>query len=202
MFLFLILRRFMEVFLWLRREAMSCNKCGMTMSWIRPSLSLGEGFENSGKVVELVGDFHWFQSDFVIPGYFLDTSWYFLEFVLISCPWPMGSGDVLDPRMEIAIKYFVMTELFVCNFVCRCFFWEESNLAPRQQNNTAYERFVFFCTCDGAKWYCCYSESYRTWWVAFELQFFVQHCLWCIGFVLVHHSNLLKQHTQTQSHVI
>ena len=32
--------------------------------------------------------------------------------------------------MEIAIKYFVMTELFVCNFVCRCFFWEESNLEP------------------------------------------------------------------------
>ncbi|CAK9073405.1 unnamed protein product [Durusdinium trenchii] len=35
--------------------------------------------------------------------------------------------NVLDP-MEIALKYFVMTELFVCNFVCRCFFWEESNL--------------------------------------------------------------------------
>ena len=34
--------------------------------------------------------------------------------------------------MEIAIKYFVTTELFVCNFVCRCFFWEESHLAPRQ----------------------------------------------------------------------
>ena len=72
---------------------------------------------------------------------------YFLEFVLISCPWPkmVCSGDVLDPRqlrMEIAIKYFVMTELFVCNFVCRCFFWEESNLAPcRQRKNTASEHF-------------------------------------------------------------
>lgn len=30
--------------------------------------------------------------------------------------------------MEMAIKYFVLTELFVCNFVCRCFFWEESQL--------------------------------------------------------------------------
>ena len=31
-------------------------------------------------------------------------------------------------RMEIVLKYFVMTELFICNFVCRCFFWEESHL--------------------------------------------------------------------------
>eukprot|EP00931_Biecheleriopsis_adriatica_P048161 TRINITY_DN27822_c0_g1_i1.p1 TRINITY_DN27822_c0_g1~~TRINITY_DN27822_c0_g1_i1.p1 ORF type:complete len:689 (+),score=129.63 TRINITY_DN27822_c0_g1_i1:36-2069(+) len=30
--------------------------------------------------------------------------------------------------MEMLIKYFVLTELFVCNFVCRCFFWEESVL--------------------------------------------------------------------------
>jgi len=30
--------------------------------------------------------------------------------------------------MEMGIKYFVLTELFVCNFVCRCFFWEESQL--------------------------------------------------------------------------
>jgi len=30
--------------------------------------------------------------------------------------------------MEMAIKYFVLTELFVCNFVCRNFFWEESQL--------------------------------------------------------------------------
>mmetsp|Transcript_93494 Transcript_93494/g.204715 ORF Transcript_93494/g.204715 Transcript_93494/m.204715 type:complete len:724 (+) Transcript_93494:57-2228(+) len=30
--------------------------------------------------------------------------------------------------MEMIIKYFVLTELFVCNFVCRCFFWEESQL--------------------------------------------------------------------------
>ena len=117
---------------------------------------------------------------------------YFLEFVLISCPWPkmVCSGDVLDPRqlrMEIAIKYFVMTELFVCNFVCRCFFWEESNLAPcRQRKNTASEHF--FLPCEGARWYCFYSESYVTWWgkiqvlhglphvceVAFVLQFFVQ----------------------------
>lgn len=33
--------------------------------------------------------------------------------------------------MEMGIKYFVLTELFVCNFVCRCFFWEESNLDMR-----------------------------------------------------------------------
>lgn len=33
--------------------------------------------------------------------------------------------------MEMFIKYFVMTELFVCNFVCRCFFWEESQLDMR-----------------------------------------------------------------------
>eukprot|EP00929_Paragymnodinium_shiwhaense_P018676 TRINITY_DN12981_c0_g1_i1.p1 TRINITY_DN12981_c0_g1~~TRINITY_DN12981_c0_g1_i1.p1 ORF type:complete len:506 (+),score=53.98 TRINITY_DN12981_c0_g1_i1:707-2224(+) len=30
--------------------------------------------------------------------------------------------------MEMGIRYFVLTELFVCNFVCRCFFWEESNI--------------------------------------------------------------------------
>ena len=36
-------------------------------------------------------------------------------------------------RMEIVLKYFVMTELFICNFVCRCFFWEESHLEPHLQ---------------------------------------------------------------------
>ena len=36
----------------------------------------------------------------------------------------------LCTRMEIVLKYFVMTELFTCNFVCRCFFWEESHLDP------------------------------------------------------------------------
>ncbi|CAJ1450001.1 unnamed protein product, partial [Effrenium voratum] len=41
----------------------------------------------------------------------------------------------MDP-MEIAIKYFVMTELFVCNFVCRCFFWEESNLDMQDLEGT------------------------------------------------------------------
>jgi len=30
--------------------------------------------------------------------------------------------------VEMMLKYFVMTELFVCNFVNRCFFWEESQL--------------------------------------------------------------------------
>ena len=33
--------------------------------------------------------------------------------------------------MEMAIKYFVATELFTCNFCCRCFFWEESQLDIR-----------------------------------------------------------------------
>lgn len=33
--------------------------------------------------------------------------------------------------MELLIKYFVLTELFVCNFCCRCFFWEESQLDMR-----------------------------------------------------------------------
>jgi pimeloyl-ACP methyl ester carboxylesterase len=33
--------------------------------------------------------------------------------------------------MEMGIKYFVATELFVCNFCCRCFFWEESQLDMR-----------------------------------------------------------------------
>jgi len=43
--------------------------------------------------------------------------------------------NVMDP-MEIAIKYFVTTELFVCNFVCRCFFWEESNLDMQDLEGT------------------------------------------------------------------
>merc|ERR1712228_696387 len=30
--------------------------------------------------------------------------------------------------MEMGLKYFVLTELYVCNFVSRCFFWEESQL--------------------------------------------------------------------------
>lgn len=33
--------------------------------------------------------------------------------------------------MELVIKYFVLTELNVCNFVCRCFFWEEAQLDMR-----------------------------------------------------------------------
>jgi len=36
--------------------------------------------------------------------------------------------DLRMDTMEMGVKYFVMTELFVCNFVCRCFFWEESQL--------------------------------------------------------------------------
>merc|ERR1740121_3164585 len=31
-------------------------------------------------------------------------------------------------QVEMGLKYFVLTELFVCNFVNRCFFWEESQL--------------------------------------------------------------------------
>ena len=29
------------------------------------------------------------------------------------------------------MRYFVATELFICNFCCRCFFWEESQLDIR-----------------------------------------------------------------------
>jgi hypothetical protein len=37
-------------------------------------------------------------------------------------------SDMRMDTMEMGIKYFVMTELFVCNFMCRCFFWEESQI--------------------------------------------------------------------------
>ncbi|CAE7469449.1 unnamed protein product, partial [Symbiodinium pilosum] len=42
----------------------------------------------------------------------------------------------MDP-MEIVLKYFVMTELFICNFVCRCFFWEESHLDMQDLEGTS-----------------------------------------------------------------
>jgi len=37
-------------------------------------------------------------------------------------------SDMSMDTMEMGMKYFVMTELFVCNLMCRCFFWEESQI--------------------------------------------------------------------------
>lgn len=60
---------------------------------------------------------------------FMDPVCFLLLKVLV------GAADKTQVRfdanldlMELIIKYFVLTELFVCNFVCRCFFWEESHL--------------------------------------------------------------------------
>ncbi len=63
---------------------------------------------------------------------------------------------ILLPRMEIAIKYFVTTELFVCNFVCRCFFWEESNLVPWLKMSNE-QRIVWLFCCWWWWWFCMYG---------------------------------------------
>lgn len=71
-----------------------------------------------------------YQRSYVWRCTFMDPVCFLLLKVLVDAHkiqqlrWDLGMDT-----MEIAIKYFVLTELFVCNFVCRCFFWEESQLS-------------------------------------------------------------------------
>eukprot|EP00928_Gymnodinium_smaydae_P032182 TRINITY_DN23375_c1_g1_i2.p1 TRINITY_DN23375_c1_g1~~TRINITY_DN23375_c1_g1_i2.p1 ORF type:complete len:217 (-),score=43.82 TRINITY_DN23375_c1_g1_i2:233-883(-) len=70
-----------------------------------------------------------YQKSYVIRCTFLDPVCFLVLKVLAEGhELQQVRSDLTMDLMELGIKYFVMTELFVCNFVCRCFFWEESML--------------------------------------------------------------------------
>jgi len=69
-----------------------------------------------------------YQRSYVEKCTFIDPVCFLLLKVLVEAHSIQTKVDTRADTMEMGIKYFVLTELFVCNFVCRCFFWEESQL--------------------------------------------------------------------------
>jgi len=69
-----------------------------------------------------------YQPSYVEKCTFVDPVCFLLLKVLAGAHQIQAKTDSRMDTMEMGIKYFVLTELFICNFVCRCFFWEESQL--------------------------------------------------------------------------
>lgn len=70
-----------------------------------------------------------YQPSYVVKCTFIDPVCFLVLKVLVEGhELQQVKSDMRMDTIEMATKYFVMTELFVCNLMCRCFFWEESQI--------------------------------------------------------------------------
>eukprot|EP00933_Yihiella_yeosuensis_P023218 TRINITY_DN18108_c0_g1_i2.p1 TRINITY_DN18108_c0_g1~~TRINITY_DN18108_c0_g1_i2.p1 ORF type:complete len:292 (-),score=27.50 TRINITY_DN18108_c0_g1_i2:413-1288(-) len=103
-------------------RAIADNIVGMLEVW---------GFKKAHFVGHSFGTFMcaWmlrFRKEYVERISFIDPVCFLLLKVLVhSHAMQQVKSDLRLDTMAMGIKYFVLTELFVCNYVCRNFFWEE-----------------------------------------------------------------------------